>query len=85
MVERLARSDPHQHILLSWPRDHLRTRVPRENQRLNKAEGVYAAYLYLLIDRLRARRFREITQELEELLGYEPSNADVVGRLMEKW
>lgn len=33
----------------------------------------------------RARRFREIKDELEEQLGYEPSNPEIVGRLMEKW
>lgn len=32
-----------------------------------------------------ARRFREIQEELEEQLGYEPTKPQVVGRLMEKW
>lgn len=32
-----------------------------------------------------ARRFREIRDELEEQLGYEPTKPQVIGRLMEKW
>jgi len=33
----------------------------------------------------RARRFREIRDELEAELGYEPSRPEVLGRLMEYW
>lgn len=33
----------------------------------------------------RARRFREIRDELEQELGYEPSKPEVIGRLYEKW
>lgn len=33
----------------------------------------------------RGDRFAEIREELEERLGYEPSNTEVVGRLMEEW
>ena len=33
----------------------------------------------------RAERFREIKSEIEESLGYEPSNAESLGLIMSEW
>lgn len=33
----------------------------------------------------RAERFREILDDLEDRLGYEPSNAEAVGIVMSEW
>lgn len=33
----------------------------------------------------RAERFREVRKDIEERLGYEPSNAEAIGLVMSEW